>query len=68
MRTAIAALANSRRSIVAMMRPKRPADEVRRMETVLDIVVPFSVCDEIHFVDLGILYVYQMPEATGLVA
>src|SRR4051812_7751176 len=61
-------LAVSRRSMEAIRRPNRVVEGTRPIDAVLDISVPFSCCGTIPLRDLRSIYVYQMPETTGLFA
>lgn len=67
LRIAILALAISRRSIVAIRRPNRVLEAVRRNEVVSDIFVPLKVGQR-RAAFWGANYVYQIPETTALFA
>ena len=61
-------LAVSRRSIEAIRRPNSVLEGRRPMDAVLDMNVPFlKVAEQLRFV-MGTIYVYQIPETTGLFA
>src|SRR6478609_7701847 len=62
------ALLVSRRSMEAIRRPNRVLEGRRPMDAVLDMCVPFSWRGTIPLHDLEIIYVYQMPVTTGVVA
>src|SRR6478735_8939433 len=68
LRTAIAALFISNRSIAARRRPNKVLEGLSAIEAVLDILFPFLDCGGTPPRRLEIIYVYQIPVATHLFA
>ena len=68
LRTAIAALFISNRSIAARRRPNKVLEGLSAIAAVLDILFPFLDCGGTPPPHLRSIYVYQMPATTRLFA